>query len=132
MYLVYIISVAKKYTIIMQCGFVLHYTNLGTILNDLVRTENNNFITYLVTGPVKLIKDSIASSPRLKRNARKRSFEQSLSATAAKIHKLEQDRKASEFEQVPTVTEVSGTPLLRCWHLSANCDCTQLSLHTHI
>ena len=85
-----------------------------------------------MTGPVKLIKDSIASSPRLKRNARKRSFEQSLSATAAKIHKLEQDRKASEFEQVPMVSEVSGTLLLRCWHLQVNCYCSQLGLHTHV
>ena len=60
-----------------------------------------------VTGPVKLIKGSIASSPRQKRNARKRSFEQTLSVTAANILKLEQDRKAPELEQEPVATEVS-------------------------
>ena len=60
-----------------------------------------------VTGPVKLIKGSIASSPRQKRNARKRSFEQTLSVTAANILKLEQDRKAPELEQEPMATEVS-------------------------
>ena len=60
-----------------------------------------------VTGPVKLVKGSIASSPRQKRNARKRSFEQTLSVTAANILKLEQDRKAPELEQEPMATEVS-------------------------
>ena len=86
---------------------------LGHVHVCLFWSENNKFLTHLMTGPVKLIKGSIASSPRLKRNARKRSFEQSLSVTAAKIHKLEQDRKVPEFEQVPTVTEVSHTQLIR-------------------
>ena len=56
------------------------------------------------TGPLKLIKGSIASSPRQKRNARKRSFEESLSATAAKIVKLEQDRKEMETVLEPVVS----------------------------
>ncbi len=51
------------------------------------------------SGPVKLIKGSIASSPRKKRNARKRSFEQSLSATAAKISKIEQESQEEEEEE---------------------------------
>ena len=68
---------------------------------------SDSFLTSLVTGPVKLIKGSIASSPRQKRNARKRSFEQTLSVTAANILKLEQDRKPPVLEQEPMATEVS-------------------------
>lgn len=56
-------------------------------------------------GPLKLIKGSIASSPRQKRNARKRSFEESLSATAAKIVKLEQDRKEMETVLEPVLSK---------------------------
>ena len=51
-------------------------------------------------GSVKLIKGSIASSQREKRNAKKRSFEHSLSATAAKILKMEQKRETVEKEKV--------------------------------
>ena len=51
-------------------------------------------------GSVKLLKDSVASSPREKRNARKRSFEQSMSATAAKILKMEQEREKTTVEKV--------------------------------
>ena len=39
---------------------------------------------------------SIASSFRERRNAKKRSFEQSLSATAAKILRMEQERGEKE------------------------------------
>ena len=46
-----------------------------------------------------LVKGSIASSPRQKRNARKRSFEHSLSATAAKIVKLEREMEDEEEEE---------------------------------
>ena len=38
--------------------------------------------------------------PRGKRNARKRSFEQCMSATAAKILKMEQERETSAGEKV--------------------------------
>ena len=51
-------------------------------------------------GSVKLLKGSVASSPREKRNARKRSFEQCMSATAAKILKMEQERETSAGEKV--------------------------------
>ena len=51
-------------------------------------------------GSVKLLKGSVASSPREKRNARKRSFEQSMSATAAKILKMEQEREKTSEEKV--------------------------------
>ena len=50
---------------------------------------------YVHVGSVKLLKGSVASSPREKRNARKRSFEQCMSATAAKILKMEQERETS-------------------------------------
>ena len=42
----------------------------------------------------------MASSPREKRNARKRSFKQCMSATAAKILKMEQERETSAGEKV--------------------------------
>ena len=42
----------------------------------------------------------MASSPREKRNARKRSFKQRMSATAAKILKMEQERETSAGEKV--------------------------------
>ena len=42
----------------------------------------------------------MASSPREKRNTRKRSFEQCMSATAAKILKMEQERETSAREKV--------------------------------
>ena len=51
-------------------------------------------------GSVKLLKGSVASSPREKRNARKRSFEQCLSATAAKILKMEHEREKVAGEKV--------------------------------
>ena len=47
-----------------------------------------------------MLKGSVASSPREKRNARKRSFEQSMSATAAKILKMEQEREKTTGEKV--------------------------------
>ena len=57
-------------------------------------------ITCIIIGLVKLLKGSVASSPREKRNERKRSFEQCMSATAAKILKMEQERETSAGEKV--------------------------------
>ena len=57
-------------------------------------------VVHVLVGSVKLLKDSVASSPREKRNARKRSFEQCMSATAAKILKMEQERETSVGEKV--------------------------------
>ena len=58
-------------------------------------------------GSVKLLKGSVASSPREKRNARKRSFEQCLSATAAKILKMEHEReKVREEKGKDTIGQV--------------------------
>ena len=52
----------------------------------------------------------MASSPREKRNARKRSFEQCMSATAAKILKMEQERETSAGEKV------------NCWYSYITCN----------
>ena len=52
----------------------------------------------ILIGPVHLMKGSIASSSREKRNAKKRSFEQSMSATAAKILKMEQEKETEDNE----------------------------------
>lgn len=57
-------------------------------------------ICSLFLGSVKLLKGSVASSPREKRNARKRSFEQCLSATAAKILKMEEEKQGKAAEGV--------------------------------
>ena len=54
----------------------------------------------IVTGPVHLMKGSIASSSQEKRNAKKRSFEQIMSATAAKILKMEQERENEDDNEV--------------------------------
>lgn len=51
-------------------------------------------------GAVQLMKGSIASSYRESRNAKKRSFEQSMSATAAKILKMEQEKGEGTIEEV--------------------------------
>ena len=53
-----------------------------------------------ISGPVQLVKGSIASSFRENRNAKKRSFEQSMSATAAKILKMEQEMGVAGVEEV--------------------------------
>ena len=58
------------------------------------------YLPFIHVGSVKLLKGSVASSPREKRNARKRSFEQCMSATAAKILKMEQERDISAGEKV--------------------------------
>ena len=57
---------------------------------------------WVVIGSMKLLKGSSCghSSPREKRNARKGSFEQCMSATAAKILKMEQERETSAKEKV--------------------------------
>ena len=52
----------------------------------------------ILIGPVHLMKSSIASSSREKRNAKKRSFEQSMSATATKILKMEQEKDTEDNE----------------------------------
>ncbi len=49
------------------------------------------------------MKGSIASSYREKRNAKKRSFEQSMSATAAKILKMEHERGENRKKEVRIV-----------------------------
>ena len=54
------------------------------------------------------MKGSIASSYRESRNAKKRSFEQSMSATAAKILKMEQERGGEKMEDRGPGREVSG------------------------
>ena len=61
------------------------------------------FLFLLFVGSVKLLKGSVASSPREKRNAQKRSFEQSMSATAAKILKMEQEREKSAGDKVNSI-----------------------------
>lgn len=66
-------------------------------------------------GPVTLVKGSIASSPRKKRNARKRSFEQSLSATAAKILKMEQEKGEEEEEDEEEEAMKPEVRLLHDW-----------------
>ena len=48
-----------------------------------------------VAGPVKLVKGSVASTSRKKRNIRKHSFDQSLSATSAKMARLDDDKKST-------------------------------------
>ncbi len=58
-------------------------------------------------GPVHLMKGSIASSCRESRHAKKRSFEQSMSATAAKILKMEQERGGEK-----TIDQGSGREVL--------------------
>ena len=83
--------------------------------------------TYMYTqGSVKLLKGSVASSSREKRNARKRSFEQSLSATAAKILKMEQEKDKTAGEKVRwanryTCTCRSGIVLVHVTCVSVFC-----------
>ena len=66
----------------------------------MVRVSAFLLSNYMHIGSVKLLKGSVASSPREKRNARKRSFEQCMSATAAKILKMEQERETLAGEKV--------------------------------
>ena len=47
----------------------------------------------LISGPVKLVKGSVASTSRKKRNVRKHSFDRSLSASSAKMARLDDDKK---------------------------------------
>ena len=67
----------------------------NSCLSIIIRVISLNAI---VTGPVHLMKGSIASSSQEKRNAKKRLFEQSMSATAAKILKMEQERGNEDDE----------------------------------
>lgn len=76
------------------------FGEICTVYNPFTGTTSLCFL-----GSVKLLKGSVASSPREKRNARKRSFEQCLSATAAKILKLEQEREGKATGEVTGVKQ---------------------------
>ena len=54
-------------------------------------------------GPVRLMKGSVASTSRKKRNARKRSFDKSMSATSAKMARVDED-KTDTTCTTPTVS----------------------------
>ena len=58
----------------------------------------------LISGQVKLVKGSVASTSRKKRNVRKHSFDRSLSASSAKMARLDDDKKPT-----PTPPPVSYT-----------------------
>ena len=58
---------------------------------------------YIFIGPVRLMKGSVASTSRTKRNSRKRSFDKSLSATSTKMTRVVED---TEEETKTTVSYI--------------------------
>ena len=90
-------------------GFISIYIASDEISVD----HQNEYVPVIIAGQVKLVKDSVASTSRKKRNVRKHSFDRSLpSATSTKMARVEEDKTPTPTAALPvshTTQHVAST-----------------------